>query len=86
MEDVDVLIGIVGNLIDKPESVLQMVEAGKKVMLFFIAFQDPKNTIFSEMEEIMAFKEKMQGMCSCEEYNGRDELGRLLVVRMVEVG
>ena len=86
MEDVDVLIGIVGNWIDKPERVLQMVEAGKKVKLFFNAFQDPKNTIPTELEEMIAFKEKMQGMCSCEEYNGRDELGRLLVVRMGEVG
>ena len=65
MEDVDVLIGIVGNWLDKPESVLQMVVAGKKVMLFFNAFQDPKNTILSEREEMEKFKDSMQSKCYC---------------------
>lgn len=78
MEDVDVLIGIVGNWIDKPERVLQMVEAGKKVKLFFNAFQDPKNTIQSEREEMEKFKERMQDKCFCVEYNGSGELGRLV--------
>ena len=76
MEDVDVLIGIVGNWIDKPESVLQMVEAGKKVMLFFNAFQDPKNTIPSEREEVITFKEQMKDHCLCIEYGRKVELER----------
>ena len=78
MEDVDVLIGIVGNWIDKPESVLQMVEVGKKVMLFFNAFQDPKNTIPSEMEIMEKFKERMQARCLCREYNGFSMLTQVL--------
>ncbi len=79
MEDVDVLIGIVGNWIDKPERVLQMVEAGKTVMLFFNAFQDPKNTIPTEQEEMIAFKASVQNKCLCSEYNGSVELSRILV-------
>lgn len=78
MEDVDVLIGIVGNWIDKPESVLQMVEAGKKVMLFFNAFQDPKNTILSEMEKKEKFKERMQSKCYCAEYCGINDFSKSL--------
>ncbi len=85
VEDVDVLIGIVGNWIDKPESVLQMVEVGKKVMLFFNAFQDPNNTISTEQEEMIAFKERMQGRCYCGEYNGSDKLGRLVADRLAGV-
>ena len=76
MEDVDVLIGIVGNWIDKPERVLQMLEAGKKVMLFFNAFQDPKNTILSEREEVISFKEQMKDRCLCIEYGRKVELER----------
>lgn len=85
MEDVDVLIGIVGNWIDKPESELQMVEAGKKVTLFFNAFQDPKNTIPSEREEMEEFKERVQSKCFCVEYNGREELVRFVVDRLARV-
>lgn len=86
MENVDVLIGIVGNWIDKPERVLQMVEAGKKVMLFFNAFQDPKNTIPSEREEMMAFEERMQGRCYCGEYNGSEELKRMVEKNLGKIG
>ena len=78
MEDVDVLIGIVGNWLDKPERVLQMVEAGKKVMLFINAFQDPKNTIPSEREEVITFKEQMKDRCLCIEYGRKVELETII--------
>lgn len=77
-QDADVMIGIVGNRVEKTATVQQMVESGKKVMLFFNAFQDPKNTIPSEREEMIAFKAMMQGRCYCGEYNGSDELERLV--------
>ena len=77
-QEVDVMIGIVGNRVEKTDAVLRMIEAGKIVMLFFNAFQDPKNTIPSEREEMMAFKEMMQDKRYCGEYNGSDELGRLV--------
>ena len=76
MEDVDVMIGIVGNWIDKPGSVLQMVEVGKKVMLFFNTFQDPKNTIPSERDEMISFKKQMKDRCLCIEYGRKVELER----------
>lgn len=85
MEDVDVLIGIVGNWIDKPESVLQMFEAGKKVMLFFNAFQDPKNTIPSEREEVITFKEQMKDHCLCIEYGRKVELEKIIEERLISL-
>lgn len=84
-QDVDVLIGIVGNRVEKTDAVLRLIEAGKKVMLFFNAFQDPKNTIPTEREEMMAFKDRMQGKCFCVEYNGSDELSSLMAKRIEEI-
>ena len=81
-QDVDVLIGVVGNRVEKTDSVLRMVETGKKVMLFFNAYQDPNNTIPSEREEMIAFKERMQGRCYCGEYNGGEELGTSLNIML----
>lgn len=78
LQKVDVVIGIVGNWIDKPEFIGDCVKAGKKVMLFFNAFQDPKNTIQSEQEEVKAFRERIQGLCFCTGYNGGAELSHLL--------
>lgn len=49
-QEADMMIGIVGNRVEKTATVQQMVGAGKKVMLFFNAFQDPKNTIPTERE------------------------------------
>lgn len=85
MEDVDVLIGIVGNWIDKPESVLQMFEAGKKVMLFFNAFQDPKNTIPSEREEVITFKEQMKDHCLCIEYGRKVALEKIIEEQLISL-
>ena len=85
MEDVDVLIGIVGNWIDKPESVLQMFEAGKKVMLFFNAFQDSKNTIPSEREEVITFKEQMKDHCLCIEYGRKVELEKIIEEQLISL-
>lgn len=76
--DIDVLIGIVSNRVEKADAVLRMVETGKKVMLFFNAFQDPKNTIPTEREEMIEFKEKMQGKCLCIDYHGSSELSQML--------
>lgn len=41
VEDVDVLIGIVGNWLDKPERVLQMVRGGKEGDVVFQLFPGP---------------------------------------------
>ena len=81
-QEADMMIGIVGNRVEKTATVQQMVEAGNKVMLFFNAFQDPKNTIPTEREEVMAFKEKMKGKCPCAEYNGGLEMGKILAERL----
>ena len=78
MQKVDLVIGIVGNWIDKPDFIEDCVKAGKKVLLFFNAFQDPKNTIQSEQNEVKAFRERMQTRCFCSDYNGTTDLSRLL--------
>lgn len=74
LQKVDVVIGIVGNWIDKPVFIEDCVKAGKKVMLFFNAFQDPKNTIQSEHDEVKAFQNRIQDCYHCVEYRGTTEL------------
>lgn len=82
LQKVDVVIGIVGNWLDKPEFIEDSVKAGKKVMLFFNAFQDPKNTIQSEHDEVKAFKERMQNQCPCVEYRNTTDLKTLVAERL----
>ena len=74
LQKVDVVIGIVGNWLDNPEFIEDSVKAGKIVLLFFNAFQDPKNTIQSEHDEVMAFQDRIQDCCHCVEYRGTTEL------------
>ena len=82
LQKVDVLIGIVGNWIDKPEFIEDCVKAGKKVLLFFNAFQDPKNTIQSEHDEVETFKERMEGKCRCVDYRTSQEFSEVLMGEM----
>ncbi len=69
--DADVVIVIVGNYIEKAELIEEAVKAGKKVILFFSKYQDPKNTIPGEGKAVEAFKKDMETKCFCCEFNGR---------------
>ena len=69
VQDVDTLIGIVGNRVEHQKFVKLCIEAGTQVMLFFNAFQDSKNTIPRELKEVQDFKNRTHELCSCAEYN-----------------
>lgn len=81
-DEVDVVIGIVGNWIENTAFIEDCIKAGKQVMLFFNAFQDPKNTIPSEHDAVKAFRDKMQDRCCCIDYNGAVELNDILSDRL----
>lgn len=54
--EADVVIGIVGNYIEKAEVVEQADKAEKKVLLFFSKYQAPENIIPSEQGNVFSFK------------------------------
>lgn len=78
LEKVDVVIGLVGNWISNPAFIQKCVDAGKKVVLLFNDFQDPRNTIQSEYDAVVAFKHRMQGQCAIADYRDKDSLSALL--------
>ena len=78
ISDADVVIGIVGNYIDKAEVIEEAVKAGKKVLLFFSKYQDPENTIPVEGKAVEEFKNKMESKCTCCEFNGKGDFETLL--------
>jgi len=78
LQKVDVVIGIVGNWIGNSELIEVCSKAGKRVLLFFNAYQDPKNTIQSESETVKAFRKSVQGSCHCVTFKGSAELVQLL--------
>ena len=78
VQKIDVLIGIVGNWIEDTELVEACIKERKQVMLFFNSFQNPGNTIASEHDRVMAFREKIQKDCRCIVFSSTSELKRLL--------
>lgn len=78
IKNVDVVIGIVGNWINNPDFIEYCIKVGKKVMLFFNIFQDPRNTIQSEYNEVKTFREQIQSHCFCANYCGVTDLCKLL--------
>ena len=82
IQDVDIVIGIVGNWINNTDFIEKCIKDGKQVMLFFNAYQDPKNTIPSEHDAVKAYRTKMEECCSCAEYNSFAELSELLNTRL----
>lgn len=74
----DVVVGRVGNYIKNQDIIEECVKAGKKVLLFFNAYQNPKNTIQSEYDDVKAFKSLVQDCCNCSDYGGPLEINQLL--------
>lgn len=60
IRDVDVVVGVVDNWVNKQEIVEESIAAGKRVMLFFNAVQDSENTISGELEDVRLFKDRVQ--------------------------
>ena len=75
---VDVVIGIVDNWIENTGFMESGVEKGKQVLLLFNACQDTTNTIRSEFEGVLSFRERLQTKSFTAHFNGGTELSSLL--------
>lgn len=84
-EDADVLIGVVGNWIEKTDVVEAFVAASKKVMLFFNGYHDPKNTMPSEEQAVAEYRKQMEEKCYCCEYRGVGELEKIVWEKLTKV-
>ena len=82
--DADVVIGIVGNYIEKAEVIEEAVKAGKKELLIFSKYQDPKNTIPVEYKDVEAFRKDMKVKCVCCDFNGKEDLATLLMIQLTK--
>lgn len=78
LQNVDVVIGIIGNFIDNQNFIEGCIKRGKRVMLFFNAFQDSKNTIQSEYDVVKAFRDRITEHCSWADYMGNNDLCAIL--------
>ena len=47
------------------------MQSGAKVLLFFNQYNDEKNTIPSELQRVVDFKEKMKNACHCCEFSSK---------------
>lgn len=85
LQDVDVVVGVVGNWVKNTSFIEECIKEGKQVMLFFNAYQDPNNTMPSEHETVMAFRSKMQNSCCCAEYNSITDLSTKLREKLISI-
>lgn len=81
----DVLVGIIGNRLENTALVDDALRSGKRVLLFFNAYLDPKNTIASEAQAVAAFRADAGGRCYCAGYNGVPQLSALLCEQLDKI-
>ena len=74
----DILVGVVGNWLEKTDLIEDSLNAGKRVLLLFNTHFDPENTIPSEQTAVMDYMNQMQQRCYCAEFNGKAQLGQLV--------
>lgn len=83
--ETDCVIGIVGNYIDKAEVVGASITAGKKVLLFFSKYQDPKNSLPSDGKAVVEFRKQMGLKCTCCDFNGMKNFEKSLEEHLEEI-
>ena len=81
----DVLVGVVGNHLEGTQPVDQALEAGRRVLLLFSSFADPKNTIASEQQAVDAFRRSAGPRCHCATYRTVSELGTLVEQQLSQI-
>ena len=81
----DVFVGIIGNRLEKTTLVDDALRSGKRVLLFFNAYYDPKNTIATEAQAVAAFRAVAGARCFCAEYNGVPQLSVLLCEQLDKI-
>ena len=81
----DVLVGVVGNHLEGTQSVDQALEAGRRVLLLFSSFADPRNTIASEQQAVDAFRRSAGPRCHCATYRTVGELGTLVEQQLSQI-
>ena len=81
----DIVIGLLGNWFDDISVVEECAKMGKKVILFFQTYHDPKVSIPGEVQEVEEFKNRIQLICSCHSYSNKVEIENMLNVRLSEL-
>ena len=81
----DVLVGIIGNRLENTDMVDDALRSGKRVLLFFNAYNDPKNTIATDAQAVAAFRADAAARCFFAEYNGVPQLSRLLCEQLDKI-
>ena len=82
IQNTDIVVGIIDNWIANPKCVEDWVSAGKQVMLLFNSLPDSMNTVPGELDDVLAFRSRVQTQCICVCYNGLIELNALLNERL----
>lgn len=79
---VDMLICIVGDWVEKTDVLEDSLKEGKDVLLLFNAFHNPDNTILSEQIVVEQLQSVMETRYSCEMYNGMEDFRRIINNRL----
>lgn len=84
-QEADVLVGVVDNRLEHTALVDASLQAGRRVLLLFNAYPDPRNTIASEQTAVAAYMRQMAPRCHCAQFNGPAELCALLTQQLNEI-
>ena len=73
----DIYIFVIDNFVDE-QKVEAAIQTGAKVLLFFNQYNDEKNTIPSELQRVVEYKEKIKKKCLCIEFSGKVDFEKSL--------
>ena len=69
LQDLDIVIGIIGTRIVDTELIEKSIGAGKHVILFFRTFNDDRSYLSLDLENLEAFKKRVSDKAECIKYD-----------------
>ncbi len=78
------MIGIIGNWIDSTAVVEECAQMGKKVILFFQTYHDPKVSIPGEVQKVEEYREQIKDTCPCFNYDSTSAFDGVLTKQIIE--
>ena len=74
----DIYLYVIDNFVDE-HKVEAAMQTGANVLLFFNQYCDEKNTIPSEFQRVLEYKEKIKKDCRCIEFSGKVDFEKALL-------
>ncbi len=82
LQNVDIVIGIIGSRVVDVELIEKCIEGGKHVILLFRKFNDDRSYLSQDLENLEAFKKRVMDKAECIKYDSYSKFENVFIGKL----